>query len=72
MNEAVQKRKKYMLGMAKDIMSRADRLIDEIEDLESSDDLYVIEMGFDQIESWGREGYEVCRNTYDEFEEEEK
>ena len=70
MNDAVKKRQKYMLGMAKDIMARASTLIDEIEVIESSDDLDVIEMGFDQIESWGREGYEVCRNTYDEFEEE--
>ena len=69
MNDAVKKRQKYMLGMAKDIMARASTLIDEVEAIESSDDLDVIEMGFDQIESWGREGYEVCRNTYDEFEE---
>lgn len=69
MNDAVKKRQKHMLGMAKDIMARASTLIDEIEAIESSDDLDVIEMGFDQIESWGREGYDVCRNTYDEFEE---
>ncbi len=69
MNEAVKRRQKRMRDICKDIIGKAEGMLEDINEIETDDDLAIIEMGFDMIESWGKEGYEIVRNTYDEFEE---
>ena len=69
MNEAVKKRQELMRNLCKDIIGKAESMLEDINAIETDDDLAIIEMGFDTIESWGKEGYDIVRNTYDEFEE---
>ena len=71
MNEAVRKRIARMIEIANKIESEADYIIELAEGIEEEDDVASVEMAFDNVERWAKEGYDVCRNTYDEFEEEE-
>lgn len=69
MTDAVMRRKTQMIQLANDIKVKADGMIEDIRSIETDDDLAIVEMAFDQIESWGKEGYQIALNTYDEFEE---
>lgn len=70
MNNAVQKRIKQMIEKTEAIKSDCNRLLEELKAVETDDDLDVIEMRADSIENCAKEIYDICRNTYDEFEEE--
>lgn len=70
MTDAVMRRKSRMIQLANEIKAKADGLIEDIRAVETDDDLAIVEMAFEQIRSWGKEGYDICLNTYDEFEEE--
>ena len=69
MNDAVKRRQKQMRNLCENIIDKAKNMLEDIDRIETDDDLDTIEMGFDWIESWSKEGYEITRNTYDEFEE---
>ena len=69
MNDEVKRKQKRMRDICRDIIGKAERMLDDIKDVEDPDDLTVIEQGFGLIEEWSREGYDVVLNTYDEFEE---
>ena len=70
MNEAVKRRIAQMKKIAADIKATSDYINTQLNAVETDDDLDVVEMSFDSIERWANEGYDICRNTYDEFEEE--
>ncbi len=70
MTDAVMRRKTQMILLANEIKAKADGMIEDIRSIDTDDDLAIVEMAFDQIESWGKEGYLIALNTYDEFEEE--
>jgi 3-dehydroquinate dehydratase len=70
MNDAVKRRIKQMIEKAEAIKSDCDRMITELKAVETDEDLDVIEMRADSIENCAKEIYDICRNTYDEFEEE--
>ena len=67
--DVVKRRQKSMHQICKDIIGKAESILEDIDAMETSDDLAVIEMGFDQIASWARDGSNIVLNTYDEFEE---
>lgn len=67
MNDAVKKRIEQIRQKANEIACKVDGMFEDIDAIETDDDLAIIEMAFDQIESWAKEGYEIVRNTYDEF-----
>ena len=69
MTSALMQRKSQMNILANEIKAKAEGMISEIRAIETDDDLAIVEMAFDQIESWGKEGYEIARNAYDELEE---
>ena len=69
MNDAVKKRIEQMKELADQIIEKAELLKGDADDVETDEDLYVVELAFDSIIGWAKEGYDVCRNTYDEFEE---
>lgn len=69
MTDAVMRRKTRMNQLANEIKAKAEGLIEDIRAIETDDDLAIVEMAFDQIESWGKEGYQIALNTYDELEE---
>ena len=71
MNEAVKKRMAQLIKLAERIENEADYIKELVDQVEESEDLPGIEMAFDNIVGWSREAHDVCRNTYDEFEEEE-
>lgn len=72
MNDAVKKRLEQLRKLCERINAEADYISEDlIEQVEESEDLPGIEMAFDNIERWAKEAYDICRNTYDEFEEEE-
>ena len=69
MSDVVKRRQKQMRNLCENIIDKAKNMLEDIDRIETDDDLDTIEMGFDWIESWSKEGYEITRNTYDEFEE---
>ena len=69
MTDAVMRRKTQMIQLANEIKAKAEGMIEDIRAIDTDDDLAIIEMGFDQIRAWGKEGYDIVLNTYDEFEE---
>lgn len=71
MNDVVNRRKTQMLRLANDIKVKAEGMIEDIRAIDTNDDLAIVEMAFDQLKLWAGDGYDICLNTYDEFEEED-
>ena len=67
MNEVVKKRIDQIRLKANEIACKVDAMFEDIDNINTDDDLAIIEMAFDEIERWAREGYDIVRNTYDEF-----
>ena len=70
MNDAVKKQIEKMRSYAESIKTQAECILEDLEDIENDDDLFVIENGFSFIERNGRDGYDAAINTWDLFEEE--
>lgn len=72
MNEMVKKRLAQLIKLAERIENEADYIKELVDGVEESEDLPGIEMAFDNIVGWSKEAFDVCRNTYDEFDYEEE
>ena len=74
MNDVIERRIKLMREVTEKIKTEADGILDDLEQFKeypNDDELASLEMDFDRVREYGKEGYEICRNTYDELEEEE-
>lgn len=70
MNEVVKRRIKEIKELAKCIKAEVKYLLEDIDDIETDDDLPIVEHKFDLIKSYAQQGYEKVMMTYDDFEEE--
>lgn len=70
MNKKVEKRLSYMKQICREIKSQVDCILQDIEDVVTDEDLYIIEHGFERIRRAADETVDYVRETYDEFEEE--
>lgn len=71
MNKKVMKKLGRITHLVEKIESDADYVKEVVDGLEDSDGLYVAESTLENIERWAKEARNVCRNTYDDFEEDE-
>lgn len=70
MNEAVKKYLDKIRQISSKIEVEATYISELLDDVNESEDLPSIEMSLDNIVRWSKEAHDVCRHTYDEFEEE--
>jgi hypothetical protein len=70
MNEKVMKKLERIIHLVEKIESDADYVKEIVDRVEESEDLPIIETTLENIERWARDARNVCRNTYDDFEEE--
>lgn len=70
MNYKVKRKLSRMREIVKMIDANLEMILQDIDDVEESDDLYIVEAKFDSIASAAKAGYDLVRETYDEFEEE--
>lgn len=70
MNDAVKRQIEKMKVYAKNIQSETAMVLEDLEEMENDDDLFLIENKFSSIERCASDGYEVAKNTWDLFEEE--
>ena len=71
MNKKLERMLDKVKNYSKEIQGEAEYIADLVDDVKESDDITPIEMAYDNITRWAKEAYDVCRHTYDEFEEEE-
>lgn len=71
MNERVEKSLERIKTMARKIKGMCECIINDVDDVTESDDLFIIEQQFDRIMRAASDGYELAQSTYDEFDEEE-
>lgn len=69
MNEVVQRRIKELKELATCIKVEAQCLLEDINEIETDDDLPIVEKKFDTITTYAQQGYDKVMNTYDEFED---
>ena len=72
MNTKLQRMLDKIKNYSKKIKGEAEYISELINEVEEPEDITQIEMAFDNIERWAKEAYDVCRHTYDEFEEEQQ
>ena len=70
MNEKVKKRLERIKEMVTAIQSSSKCILMDIEDVESVEDMFVIEHNFDMIRRIASDAIDYVRTTEDEFEEE--
>ena len=71
MNEDVKKKLNQIREYAKKINEQSDYINELIDSVEESEDLPSIELILENIECRARQARSICRQTYDEFEEEQ-
>lgn len=69
MNDKVKRELEKLKEIADYISDNIECVLSDIEDVESDDDLFIIESGFDRIKQKAVEGYEKTRSLYDEFDD---
>ena len=70
MNKRVEKRLDYLKTRVREIESRCKALLEDIEDVSSMDDMFVIESGFERIVREAETGREDAIDITDLFDEE--
>lgn len=70
MNERVEKNLARIKNMAEKIKDMCECILDDCDDVTECCDMFVIESQFERIQREARDGYNLARDTWDEFEEE--
>lgn len=66
----VERRIEVLKAKVKQIQSSCECILQDIEDFEGYDELFIIEQNFERIEREAKEAVDYARETYDELEEE--
>lgn len=69
MNEIIKRRVKELNELATCIKVEAKCLLEDIDEIETSEDLAIVENKFELIKDYAQQGYDKVMITYDEFEE---
>lgn len=72
MNERVEKKLQRIVNVAKNIKGMCECIICDADEVTESDDLFIIEQQFERITRAANDGYDLTRNTYDDFDEEDE
>jgi hypothetical protein len=70
MNDVVKRKLNELKELATCIKAEANYLLEDINDVETDNDLPIVENKFSLIQRYAQEGYDKTLSTYDEFEEE--
>lgn len=69
MNDVIKRRIKELTEIATCIKVEAKCLLEDIEEIETDENLAIVENKFELIKAYAQQGYDKVMVTYDEFEE---